>query len=199
MGVYALKPRFRSLLRPVASRIAGAGVSADAVTWAGLGFAVMAGVGVWLGRHGDAWLVLVPAGAFLRTAANALDGVVAEMAGAARPAGEVLNETLDRVADVTVFLPVALVPGVPRLLVAGALASMLTSSFLGIAVKAAGGPRVYSGVMGKPDRMAVIGVAAIAALWVGPARAFTWGLWVVLAGCVVTILQRAARARRELR
>ena len=199
MGIYAVKPAFRRALRPVANGLVRGRVSADAVTWIGLAFAALAGLGVWLGRTGSAWLVLVPLGALLRTAANALDGMVAQARGSGRPLGEVLNETLDRVADVAVFLPIGLVPGVPRLLVAGALAAMLTTSFLGVVVKAAGGPRVYAGVMGKPDRMAVAGVAAIAALWVGPGRAFTWALWVVVAGCVVTVLQRALAARRELR
>ena len=198
MGIYAIKPAFRSALRPVANALVRARVTPDAVTWAGLVFAGGAGLGVWLGRRGGAWLLLVPAGALLRTAANALDGMVAQARDAARPLGEVLNETLDRIADIAVFLPVGLVPGVRPLLVAGALAAMLTVSFLGVTVKAAGGSRVYAGVMGKPDRMAVASVAAIAGLWVGPGRSFTWALWLVVAGSVVTLLQRALVARREL-
>lgn len=199
MGIYAVKPAFRRVLRPVAGGVARAGLSADAVTWAGLGFAVVAGAAIWLGREREWWLVLVPVGAFLRITANAVDGMVAQMTDATRPAGEVLNETLDRVADVAVFLPIGFVPGVPPLLVAGALAAMLTSSFLGMSVKAAGGRRVYSGVMGKPDRMAVVAAAAIVALWIDVGRTFTWALWLVLVGSVVTMLQRAVRARRELR
>ena len=199
MGIYAIKPAFRSALRPAANALVRARVTPDAVTWAGLAFAVIAGLGVWLGRRGSGWLLLVPAGALMRTIANALDGMVAQARDGGRPLGEVLNETLDRLADVAVFLPIGLVPGVPRLLVAGALAAMLTVSFLGVVVKAAGGARVYAGVMGKPDRMAVAGVAAIAAVWVGPGRAFTWALWVVVAGCLVTMVQRAIAARRELR
>ncbi|MGH2661594.1 MAG: CDP-alcohol phosphatidyltransferase family protein [Actinomycetota bacterium] len=198
MGIYAVKPAFRALLRPLGAGLVRAGVSADAVTVAGVVFAAVAGLGVWLGREGSAWLLLVPLGAFLRTAANALDGMVAQASGAGRPLGEVLNETADRLADVAVFLPVGLVPGVPPLLVGGALAAMLTVSFLGVVIKAAGGSRVYAGVMGKPDRMFVAGAAALAALWLDPGRVFTWALWIVIAGSVVTLLQRARAARREL-
>lgn len=160
---------------------------------------MLAGLGVWLGREGGAWLILVPLGAFLRTAANALDGMVAKTTGRSRPLGEVLNETVDRVADVAVFLPMALVPGVPDLLVTGALAAMLTTSFLGLAVKAAGGPRVYAGIMGKPDRMFVAGAAGLVGLRVEPGTAFSWALWVVLAGCAVAFVQRAVAARKALR
>lgn len=172
---------------------------ADAVTVAGVAFAGLAGFGIWLGRDGGPWLLLVPAGAFLRTAANALDGMVAARTGTARPLGEVLNETGDRVGDVAAFLPVALVPGVPDLLVAGTLAAMLISSYLGVVVKAAGGRRLYGGILGKPDRMLVLGAAAVVALFLSPDSVFVAALWIVLGGSVVTFFQRAAAARRELR
>jgi CDP-diacylglycerol--glycerol-3-phosphate 3-phosphatidyltransferase len=198
VGIYAVKPAFRAALRPVAGFLVRARVPADAVTLAGLAFAGVAGLGVWLGRHGSLWLLLVPAGAFLRTAANALDGMVAQATGTSRPVGEVLNETADRLADVAVFLPIGVVPGVPPLLVGASLAAMLTVSFLGVVVKAAGGPRVTVGVMGKPDRMVVAGAAALVALWADPGRVFTWALWIVIAGCAITLVQRARTALREL-
>lgn len=198
MAIYALKPAFRKALSPIGRLLVGAGVSADAVTVAGVIFAALGGLGIWMGRHGDPWLLLVPAGALLRTAANALDGWIAQETKSGRPLGEVLNETADRVADAAMFLPVALVPGVPGLLVAGTLAAMLVVSFLGVVIKAAGGPRVYQGVMGKPDRMFVLGIAAIGALVIEPRVALSLGLWVVLAGPVITLVQRAVIARREL-
>jgi CDP-diacylglycerol--glycerol-3-phosphate 3-phosphatidyltransferase len=198
VGIYSVKPVFRALLAPVASGLVRSGISADAVTAMGVAFAGLAGLGVWLGREGTGWLLLVPLGVFLRTAANALDGMVAQTAGTGRPLGEVFNETADRVADVAVFLPLALVPGIHPILVAGALAAMLVTSFLGVAVRAAGGPRVYTGIMGKPDRMFVVGAAALVAIWVDPGAVFTWTLWLVIAGCLVTMVQRAIVARRVL-
>jgi len=173
-------------------------VPADAVTVAGVIFAGLAGLGVWLGRDGSSWLLLVAAGALIRTMANALDGMVAVRTGTARPLGEVFNETADRVGDVAAFLPIALVPEVSDLLVAGTLAAMLITSFLGVVVKAAGGPRVYSGIMGKPDRMLVLGAASIVAILFDPGRVFVAALWIVLIGSIVTTIQRAIVARREL-
>lgn len=173
-------------------------MSADAVTLAGLTFAGLTGLGVWLGRDGSPWLLLVAAGALMRTAANALDGMIAGKTGTARPLGEVLNETADRVGDVAAFLPIAFVPEVSDLLVAGTLAAMLITSFLGVVVKAAGGPRLYSGIMGKPDRMLVLGTASIVAIFLNPGTVFVATLWIVLVGSIVTIVQRAILARREL-
>lgn len=198
MVIYALKPAFRKALAPIGRGLIGAGISADAVTVAGVVFACIGGLGVWLGREGGAWLLLLPLGAFLRTAANALDGWIAHETATTRPIGEVLNETADRVGDVAIFLPVAFIPGVPALLVTGALSAMLVASFLGMAVKAAGGPRIYTGIMGKPDRMVVMGAAGIAAVFLEPEMVFTTALWIVVVGAVVTLLQRAIVARREL-
>lgn len=198
MAVYALKPAFRKALSPIGRGLVRSGVSADAVTLAGVVFAILGGAGIWMGRDGELWLLLVPIAALLRTAANALDGWIAQETGTGRPVGEVLNETADRVADVAMFLPVVIIDGVPTFLAAGALSAMLVASFVGIAIKAAGGRRVYSGVMGKPDRMVVLGAAAIAAIFLDPGTVFTVALWLILAGCVATFAQRALTARREL-
>lgn len=198
MGVYALKPAFRRALSPIGRALVSTGVSPDTITIAGLIFASISVLGIWLGRAGGAWLLLVPAGALLRTVANALDGWVAQQTGSSRPRGEVLNETADRLGDAAVFLPLLLVPGVPDELLAITVAAMLVTSYLGVAVKAAGGARVYAGVMGKPDRMLVAGLAGVIAMFRDPGEIFTIALWVVLVGCTVTFIQRALLARRQL-
>ena len=199
MGIYSLKPTFRRALSPTARLLIRAGISADTLTALGLVFAAAAGLGVWLGRDGSTWLLLVPVGALLRTAANALDGMVATTTRTTRPLGDVFNEVADRIGDVAVLFPLVLVPEVPDALVAGALAASLVASYLGIAVKAAGGVRVYKGIMGKPDRMFVVGVAAIIGLVLDDAvAAFTWALWIILTGALITFLLRVLEARRQL-
>jgi CDP-diacylglycerol--glycerol-3-phosphate 3-phosphatidyltransferase len=199
MGIYSIKPAFRKLLKPVEQLMVHRGISADALTITGLAFAGVAGFGLWAGRAGNGWLLLVPLGAFLRMAANALDGMVATSTGTARPAGEVLNEVTDRIGDVAVFLPLTLVPGVSDALVAASLSAMLVASYVGIAIKAAGGPRVYSGIMGKPDRMFVVGAAALIAVPMDdPGTVFDWALAIILAGAVVTILMRAVAGSKML-
>lgn len=198
MGIYGIKPRFRRRLERLERALIRAGVSADTITAFGIAAAGVAGFGMWLGRDGNAWLALVPLGAFMRTAANALDGMVASSTGTARPLGEVFNEVSDRVGDVAMFLPLMTVDGVPDPLVAGAMATMLTTSYLGLAVKAAGGQRLYTGVMGKPDRMFVLGAAALVAMAFDPGDVFTTALGVILAGCGITFVQRGVFARSAL-
>jgi hypothetical protein len=64
MAIYALKPAFRRALAPIGRRLVGAGVSADAVTVAGVIFAAVGGLGIWMGRHGGPWLFWCRLGRF---------------------------------------------------------------------------------------------------------------------------------------
>lgn len=199
MGIYSLKPQFRRSMRSVERWLIRLGVSADAITGLGLLFSVFAGLAIWLGRDANAWLLVVPVAVFLRIAANALDGMVAVTTDTTHPRGEVFNETADRLADIAIFFPIVAVPGVDDRLVAASIAAILVTSVVGISAKAAGGTRIYSGVMGKADRMSVIGAAAAVAFVTGAtSTVFTAALWIVLVGVVVTFVMRIQAVRREL-
>jgi phosphatidylglycerophosphate synthase len=199
MGLYALKPKFRQSLGFVERRLIRAGVSADAITVVGLLFALAAGAALWFGRSGGGWLLIVPIAVFLRIAANALDGMVAIATGTTHPRGEVLNETADRVADVAIFFPLIAVPGLEPALVTATIAMVLITSTVGITARAAGGPRIYAGVMGKADRMLVVGFAAVVAYFAGNMDAvFSVALAIVLAGSAATFITRIAAVRRDL-
>ena len=198
MGVYSIKPAFGRTLRPIEQGLVRAQVSADALTAFGLACAVGVGAGLWLGRDGGPWLLVVSALAILRTAANALDGNVARATHTDRPFGEVLNETADRLGDGAALVPFLFISGVPRSLAAAVLVTVLSTSFLAAITKAAGGTRLHSGPMGKPDRMLFLAAASIVAVWAAPHTVFTVTLWVMLAGVVLTFAIRLRDAHREL-
>lgn len=199
MGIYAVKPRFRRLLRGTARTFAARGVTPDQVTTAGI---VASGLGALAFGLGGRWrgaFVAVPVLALARTAANALDGLVAEEAGLGRPAGELYNETADRIGDAAFLIGVAAVPGVQPSLALGALAAAELSSFVGVSARAAGGRRRYEGPMGKPDRMLVVGVAGLAAAATHrPARVLNASLGLIAAGALVTAANRYRHAHAEL-
>jgi CDP-diacylglycerol---glycerol-3-phosphate 3-phosphatidyltransferase len=141
----------------------------------------------------------VPLLALARTTANALDGLVAEESGLGRPAGELYNETADRLGDIAFLAGTAAVPGVRPGLALGALAAAELSSFVGVSAKAAGGRRRYEGPMGKPDRMLVVGAAGLAAAVTRqPARALNASLALIAAGALVTAANRYRHAHAEL-
>ncbi len=192
MGIYAIKPWFRGRLAGITDALVRRGVSADTVTGAGLVAATLGGWSIWAGTEFRlAWLA-VPLFAFLRIMANALDGLVAQASGTARPAGELFNETADRLGDFAFIGAVGFLPGLAGLAFA-ALAAAELASFVGVTAKAAGGTRRYDGPMGKPDRMAVVSVVAVVAA-VGPRLAWRVGLWVILVGAVVTAANRYRKA-----
>jgi CDP-diacylglycerol--glycerol-3-phosphate 3-phosphatidyltransferase len=105
--IYDLKPRFQGLLRPIASGLVQAGVTANAVTVAAL--LMSFAQGAWLALHpASPWpLLFLPLILFLRMALNAIDGIMAKEHGQASPSGAVLNEISDVVADAALYLPFA--------------------------------------------------------------------------------------------
>src|SRR3954452_19489781 len=196
LSLYAVKPRFQAVLRLVAVRCVRGGVSADALTAAGLGAAALAGVAIGVaGAHPSWWLALVPLLLFARIACNALDGMVARDAGTARPWGTVLNETGDRVADLLVFGGLVASGALPQLPALMLLPALLFVSYLGVIGQAAGGARFYTGPLGKADRMALVSLYCLVAPWL-PVVGAVCG-WVLLAGLALTAVNRLRAIARD--
>ena len=108
-SVYDLKPRFQALLRPLIGRLTRAGVTPNAVTLAAVAGSVAVGGLIALARDRPALLLLLPVWLFLRMALNAIDGMRARELGMATALGAVLNELGEVLADVALYLPLALV------------------------------------------------------------------------------------------
>lgn len=201
MGIYAIKPWFRNRLAGATDLLVRRGISADQVTTAGVLAALLGGAAIWLGDSWHPLWLAAPVLAFIRIAANALDGLVAIASATARPAGELYNETADRISDAAFIGAVATVSGVPAALAITALAAAQLASFIGVTARAAGGTRRYEGPMGKPDRMAVLALAGLIAAFLGRAQAgVVWqiALGLITVGALATAVNRYLRAHREL-
>ena len=198
LGVYRMKPRFQQGLRGAERWLVGRRVHPDVLTGVALGLAGLAGGALVAGWWMPALLWLVPPLVLARTALNALDGQVARATGRDRPWGAVLNEVGDRLADVALFAGLALAPGADPGLGAVTLVLLLLASYVGTVAQAAGGRRQYGGVMGKADRMLVVGLAAPLAFALPGLPVFTYCLALVSAGLVVTIVQRLGATYADL-
>ena len=159
--IYDLKPKFQALLRPLAARLARAGVSANAVTIAALVLSVAQGAWLALQPGAVVPLLILPVTLFVRMALNAVDGLMAKEHGMMSPQGAVLNELSDVIADAALYLPFALIPGVSGglvvlVVVTGIIAEM--AGALGPLIKA---PRRYDGPFGKSDRALGFGLLAV--------------------------------------
>ena len=131
-SVYDLKPRFQNLLRPLCAAMAAAGVTANQVTVAAAAISVALGCTIFA-TGGAKWtLLLLPPVLFVRMALNAIDGMLAREFGQKSRLGAVLNELGDVVSDVGLYLPFAVVPGVPTILVGLVVAIAVMTEMTGV-------------------------------------------------------------------
>jgi phosphatidylglycerophosphate synthase len=198
MGIYAIKPAFQRSLRPIEDLLVDRNVHPDAITLGALGLSVAGGVAFAFAAEQPLALLAAPAVALGRTAMNALDGLVAKRTGKARAWGEVLNEFSDRLADVALLGGLALAGFADLWLASAAIIAVLLVSYLGILSKAAGGSRQYGGVMGKADRMILLGVAVPLAIFFDANVVITALFGIVLAGAAITIVQRGVKTHGDL-
>jgi phosphatidylglycerophosphate synthase len=194
---YASKRSIVAGLEPLVRALAARGVAPDAVTLAAIPIAAIGGAAIALSPAAPGLLLLVPLAAGLRLGTNLIDGALARATGRSRARGELLNEVSDRLCDVLLLAPVALVPGAQPAVVLLGVAAAILASFVGVAAKAAGGDRLYGGVLSKPGRMALLAVVAVVALVAGPA-AWGWFGPILLAGASLTAAERLIVAWRRL-
>jgi CDP-diacylglycerol--glycerol-3-phosphate 3-phosphatidyltransferase len=162
-GVYGLKPRFQSLLRPLVGWLAGVGVRANQVTV----FACVLSValGVFLLTSQDPHLFfLLPAVLLIRMALNAADGMLAREFGQSTKLGVYLNELADVVSDIFLYLPFAHLHGLSPFWIWNVVVLAVVTEMAGTVAVMAGASRRYDGPMGKSDRALIFGAMG---LWVG--------------------------------
>ena len=199
MGIYAIKPAFQRALKPIERFLVDNKVHPTLINLTALMLSIIGGCSLAYSGEYQWLLIIIPFVAFLRTALNALDGMVArELNVANREFGEVLNETLDRISDAVLFFGLALASYTNLVLGAVATITILITSYLSIVSKAAGGSRQYGGIMGKADRMIVLGAGSVVLLATGYAPTGDIMLAIILFGTLITFVQRFISTRKEL-
>jgi CDP-diacylglycerol--glycerol-3-phosphate 3-phosphatidyltransferase len=199
LSIYALKPRFQTLLRPLARGLAHAGVTANQVTVAAAVVSVALGVFV-AARAPQRWpFLLIPLWMFVRMAFNAIDGMLAREFGQKSRLGAYLNELTDVASDAALYLPFALVPPFSPLWTGIVIVLAVMSEFAGVLGPTVGASRRYDGPMGKSDRAFVFGALG---LWIGLANALPdWAAYVMpllAAALAWTIANRVQRGLDEV-
>jgi phosphatidylglycerophosphate synthase len=209
--------------RPIATRnrkwaqsatawLASRNVSPNAISIAGMCACVAAGLALGLTsvEYNRVFWLIAALGAQLRLTANMLDGMVALVSGRASKLGELYNEVPDRVSDAAVFIGAGYAWGGNVAL--GYVATILAmfTAYVRAAGKIAGGPNEFCGPMAKQHRMLVITLACLYSVVVPRSwqifhfdnRAIgvmSVALFVIIAGCIVTVLRRFQRIARALR
>lgn len=204
MTLYALKPRFQALLRPIVVRIAAAGVTANQVTFTAAALSCLLGGLIAVAGRPTLFLLLPP-WLFLRMALNAVDGMLAREFAQQSRLGAYLNELCDVVSDAALVLPFAVVAPFGPWGVFAVVFLAALSEYAGVMAPLAGAGRRYDGPFGKSDRAlvfgalgAAVGVFGALPAWVG------WLMPVLSALLIVTTVNRVrhglaeAAARQEL-
>ncbi|WP_254544160.1 CDP-alcohol phosphatidyltransferase family protein [Halomarina pelagica] len=196
-------------LRPVANRALDPfvnvserlGLTPNAVSVVAMGLAIAAGAA--FAFAGDAPLLYLIGAVlvFLNGWLDLLDGALARRLGTASPAGDLLDHVLDRYADIVML--VGLAAGVGRWAIGlAAVTGVLMTSYLGTQAQAVGLDRVYGGLVGRADRLALIGLAGVLAAFVtGTLSGLTVVGWLLAFFAVVghvTALQRFYYSMRAL-
>jgi CDP-diacylglycerol--glycerol-3-phosphate 3-phosphatidyltransferase len=163
--LYALKPRFQALLRPLVGRMAAGGVTANQVTLgACVGSAIIGLLLIRWGAAHDFLFLLIPAWLFLRMALNAVDGMLAREFGQKSRLGAYLNEITDVLSDALLYAPFALLAPFAPLEVGLVILLAALSEMAGVQGLTLGASRRYDGPFGKSDRALAFGALG---LWIG--------------------------------
>lgn len=196
-SVYDLKPRFVAALRPVASGLAAAGISANQVTLAAAALSCALGLLLALFPETRLLWLLLPAFLFIRMALNAIDGILAREHAMKSPLGAILNELGDVVSDTALYLPFALLPEASGIWVVLAVVLAAISELAGVVAIQIGVPRRYDGPMGKSDRALTFGCLALL-VGVGYQMDYWFDVTVIVT-IVMLLLTITNRCRHALR
>lgn len=194
-SIYDLKPKFQGLLRPITQKLAAKNVTANQVTIAALVLSILVGLSIALFSNEKWPLLLVPVFLFIRMALNAIDGMLAREHNMKSDLGLILNEIGDVVADAAIYLPFALVPGLPPIPIVIIVLLAIISEMMGVVAVQIGVPRRYDGPMGKSDRAFLFGLMGLligCGLQTG--EWIRYVLYVIILLLTLTIINRARRA-----
>ena len=200
MTLDRLRPVAERALTPFVTAADRVGLTPDGVSVVAFGVAAAAGAAYTVAGRPVAGVgpatpfylfgaVLV----FLNGWLDLLDGALARRQGTDSRAGDLLDHVVDRYADLVIVAGLAAGTGRYAL---GLLAvtGVLMTSYLGTQAQAVGLDRVYGGVVGRADRLAITGVVtAVAAVAPGTVYGLTAVGWLLVFLATVghlTALQR---------
>lgn len=197
-SIYDLKPKFQNLLRPLNSKLADNGVTANHITILAMVISFAAGGLIVLFPTHHWPLLLVPVVLFVRMALNAIDGMLAREHNMKSSLGAVLNELGDVLSDVALYLPLALVAGVNASWLVLVVILSIVSEMAGVVAIQIGAERRYDGPMGKSDRAFLFGVISLVlGLGFSPEPWLTYLLIIMFGLLCLTIYNRAHSALKE--
>jgi CDP-diacylglycerol--glycerol-3-phosphate 3-phosphatidyltransferase len=195
ISIYNIKPKFQQLLRPILAKLYQMGVTANGITWSAIVLSFAVG-GLFYWKPSGFMLIVLPVSLVVRMALNALDGMMAREYKMQSKKGELLNELGDILADIAMFLPLIVLPGLHPLVLFGFIILGVVNEFTGVLAKAINGERRYDGPMGKSDRALLIGLTLLLLYFFPEIKT---GLnYIFGAGSLLLVISTAVRIKKTL-
>ena len=107
------------------------------------------------------WLLLASLMVFLTAVFDALDGIVARIRNLSSKRGDLIDHTLDRVADIIMVGGIALGTLVDITIGFSAIICIIMLSYMGTQAQAIGAGRDYAGLLGRADRLVVLTIIPV--------------------------------------
>jgi len=146
---------------PLPRALASTGIDPNTLTWLSLLFAILSGISVYFMYYWVYSFLLALLFGGISSLLDLLDGDIARLTGKSTKMGDFLDHTIDRYADLAMVLGIVFSPLCSIHWGLVAVTGMLLVSYMGTQAQALNIDRIYGGLLGRADRLVVLGVAAV--------------------------------------
>lgn len=201
MTLDKLRPMAAIFVDPTVRAADAIGLTPNSVSILAMLCALAAGGAFAIGDLAPYWYLIGAGFVFANGWLDLVDGALAREYGIASPRGDLLDHVLDRYADIVIVAGLA--AGTQQWILGfAAVTGVVMTSYLGTQAIAVGFDRVYAGLLGRADRLALIGVAGVVmAVYPVTVQGLTVIGWLLVILAIVghlTALQRFVGAMRGL-
>ena len=176
-------------------------IEANKISYASLIFAIIAGIFFYYSYWHHIFLIFAAFSTLLNGFFDAIDGKIARMRKKASLKGDFIDHAIDRFSDAFIIGGIAISQWCNKIIGVTAIAAVLLVSYMGTQAQAVGYKRIYAGMLGRADRLAILFFAPFIQYFTGRIYGFYFMEWAMLyfiiAG-IITIIQRFYRIAKWL-
>lgn len=187
------------ILEPIAKKI---DIEPNILTYISLLFAFFSSLATYFSYEYKYLLILSSLFILINGFLDAMDGKIARIKGKESKKGDFIDHAVDRFSDAFIMGGIIASQWVNKIIGISAFASVMLVSYLGTQAQAVGYKRIYGGILGRADRIAILFFALLIQFFL-PKKIYGFYfldfimLYFIVAG-IITILQRYMAAIKYL-